>query len=322
MVFLTFMHKCELAVRLREELRRKFLVFLWTLVFIGQNAVIANAGVYLTHDELNRSTEFAEQSHFASVGLVRREKDGQYHKNGSGVLIAPQWVLTAAHVVTAFERQGFDRISFSTSSDGFSDVSSARVESWFVHPLYAGSVFRADLALLKLESPLLGVSSAVLYRGPELQSTNPFEEWTIQAAGFGLHGVVGEPLMDDTSKRAGANIAIDGPRESLTGPRDAMSIYTNYYPDRIDMEWKGANGDSGGGWFREVDGRWELVGITTGGHVFADGGTFAISTSRYAAWVDSFVAVPEPSSLALLFVLLTPAAAIRLRTRCCFTARR
>jgi MYXO-CTERM domain-containing protein len=69
----------------------------------------------------------------------------------------------------------------------------------------------------------------------------------------------------------------------------------------LPMEWAGSDVDSGGGWFADIDGTMQLVGING----FGRGNntiTGAIRVSLYNDWIDEMMvahSTPEPSSIAL-----------------------
>jgi hypothetical protein len=62
----------------------------------------------------------------------------------------------------------------------------------------------------------------------------------------------------------------------------------------------GTPGDSGGGWFIDVNGEMQLAAVTSFylGDFSYVGATGALRVSLYNDWIDSYV--PEPTSLLLL----------------------
>lgn len=249
------------------------------------------AGIFLTNEELARSTVFAEDDRFRSVGMISLQ-DGSEFTRGSGVLIAPNWVLTAAHVV----RNTTGTISFGLGSNAAAPIGFSRVLESKIHPSYVGNSLIGDIALLRLETPMTFSLPATLYRGPapSFPSFNPIA----YTAGFGQFGIVNGELKSDLLMRAGANVVT-----SARSIFDTWNVDTGSANDRVDMEWKGAPGDSGGGWFIDVNGESQLGAISVSVSLPYNGAgvTSGTSVSRFAPWIDSTItAVPEPCSLALL----------------------
>ena len=96
--------------------------------------------MFLDTASLTQSEIFAADARFQSVGMVRRHLGGQLFEGGSGVLIAPDWILTAAHVIKGYQDGGFDSISFALGSDGFNPVDSVIGDQLFIIPEWTGDV--------------------------------------------------------------------------------------------------------------------------------------------------------------------------------------
>jgi|CXWL01.1.fsa_nt_gi hypothetical protein len=204
-----------------------------------------------------------------------------------GTLIAPQWVLTAAHSV-----EGVDPFS-----DWRVYIGGRRydVEKIIITP---GRVEGAvdpdfDIALLKLAAPVVGISPVPLYRwGNEMGMR-------AMIVGRGDHGAArydNRPFRRDANLRRAYN-RIEGVFEhSLAFVFDA--------PPRGDpLEGLGAAGDSGGPAFIEHDGVLFLAGVDSTNS--ADGietaryGTLGAYTrvSAHRVWIETTIAADPPSSL-------------------------
>jgi hypothetical protein len=267
---------------------------------------------------------------------------GQFIGNGggfaaSGVLIAPNWALTAAHVVVAASSLDFDL-------DGPGGTFSAyTATSWIAHPNWNGDLFNGyDIGLVEFSddiAALTGITPAKRYRGRrELGQigTSVGFGWT----GTGLTGAT----IFDGQKRAGNNV-IDTLWPTTGRPRILLSDFDN--PLNPDDNWSGSAtpleleymvsfGDSGGGLF-VTNGRGNDV--LAGLHSFmawideagdSDYGDISGHTrvSAFNDWIDSIIggnrrgppegkgppwtrggtlpsngaAVPEPSTLWLLSI--------------------
>ena len=264
----------------------------------------SRAALYLTQDELDRSVGFGQDGRFQSVGAMFAEENGEMGFAGSGVLISPTWVLASGHQVTKGVNGSY-QYRFGSDYDNALEIRT--VTEVVVHPQYNGSgLSTPDLALFRLDVPVTSVSAASRFRGsdPEIPWFNDPNQIEITMAGFGLHGVAYETVARDSLRRGGANLL-----ESYTGGADDINMRVEQNPNwsnriEIEFEWKGTPGDSGGGWFREVDGEHYLVGITWGGFIVPEhpGWSLASRMSLQNDWIDSVTAVPEPSSATLLLL--------------------
>lgn len=113
---------------------------------------------------------------------------------GSATLIAPNWVLTAAHVVEAGHGVRF--------LIGGQTYTASR---WVANQKYDGNLIRGyDIALVQLSQPVTNIAAAQIYRGHrEFGLTGTFVG--VGRTGTGLTG----DTTDDRIKRAGTNV-IDG----------------------------------------------------------------------------------------------------------------
>ena len=241
----------------------------------------------------------------------------------SGVLISPEWVLTAAHVTEGnnFLGGGITNMTFSLNTDG--GVLSFAAAEWMTHPGWASTegdlLAGYDIGLVRLSSGVTAVQAATLY----LQESLQIQAGTIVGYGSSGTGLTGYQSGTAGTKRAGQNmVEAQGDGDTVSpnllfvdfdAPGDASeSSFGSAVP--LPLEYLSAPGDSGGGLFITQNSQTFLVGITSFGWGYTDGlansdyGDLAgfTSTSAYAGWISSVtgVPIPEPSSCSLLAISL------------------
>ncbi|SDY95547.1 Trypsin [Lysobacter sp. yr284] len=217
---------------------------------------------------------------------------------GHGVLIAPQWVLTAAHAVSWQEH--VDRVVIAGTP--------RRVERVVLHPgfkrLPQALVDRAlangdgneivaflsasdDVALVKLAEPVVDVAPVALYRGQgELGKT-------VEILGKGATGTGARGHDLDGSHRTELRRA----RNRIDRADARWLCYTfDRPPAALPLEGMAGNGDSGGPVLMRGLGRWRLAGLASWKIVQGDVRTTRpgqyghsscnVRVSRYVGWID------------------------------------
>jgi hypothetical protein len=247
------------------------------MVLLG--AVQTGLAGTIRHDRQDQLyTDLASLVEYQPVGMLRNTGDAGLF---SGVLIKPQWVLTAAHSV-----------SNPTPTGGTFEVGGVQytADQWIAHPLWTGLLGRGvDLALVHLQTPVSDITPATLYTGGA-----EFDK-AATIVGFGLTGTGLTGSIPDSSgtKRAGENV-IDAlgsaigasDNYSLTdfdSPFANASSFGDEFP--LDLEYKTAVGDSGGGVFIDDAGTKKLAGVPSFS-AYADD----IPNSSYGE-IDGFVRV-------------------------------
>lgn len=297
----------------------------------------ATAGT-IRHDRADSSyRNLAAEPQFAPVGYYGA--GGQY---GSFTLIAPNWALTAAHVVDA---NGNGQLDDGITTDVLRIGGQQRTVTEAVVPVgingnrgWNGNINDGfDIALVRFDTPFAGITPASIYTS--------FQEIgkTITQVGYGSTGTgkTGAYLSGGTSnKRAGDNV-VDRFVNFSNGatalgwdfdepaPRESDNHSGSTVP--LDLEYLIAGGDSGGGSFIFENNSWLLAGVHSGTYPFENaypGAQSQASTygdgalvTRVAAYQDFIfnsipelaVAVPEPSGIALL--ALSGLIALRRRRR-------
>ena len=302
-----------------------------TCVLLGFLAA-GRAGVI--RNDVNDSvyTSLAAQSVYDSVGFLRWN-EGASGYIASGTLIAPEWVLTAGHVVggTNDSGAGISEMIFGLSSsyDGMG-VSALR---WIPYPGWSssgGNLWNGvDLGLVRLSQPITSVTPAQIDF-----STSPVGLLGTNV-GYGRSGLgTGGMTTAAGTKRAGQNM-IDarggmattmgsGTLLDLNGISPTVLFQDFDHPTNlvassmgsaipVAQEYLIGSGDSGGGLFIDVGGVTKLVGVhsflaslpypldTTGAN--ADYGDLAgsVSVQSFENWIFTVTGVPEPSVVSLLF---------------------
>lgn len=239
--------------------------------------------------------------HDVAVDNYRIEKMPEYMidlpQEGHGVLVADQWIVTVAHSIF-FDYTG------TKLKVGEGEYEIAKV---YIHPSYVipnSSLFSGDLAplmqalksnsdiaLIKLTSPVLGISPIDIYS----QSDEKGKVITVFGKGAMGNGLTGENLETKTRYQPNKfkNVLESANGKWLTFKFDAP-------PTALPLEGMHGAGDSGGASVTYQDGKPFLVGLSS--WQFADGdiaefkgglyGTAAYQTriSHYVSWMNSVMA--------------------------------
>jgi hypothetical protein len=188
----------------------------------------------------------------------------------TGVLIAPDVVLTAAHCAVLHPAHDVEVFSGDDARDGgtFVAVSTARV-----HPSYDAATDAHDLALLRLATPLAATPATIARSG-----VDALVGATARVVGFGVDmpaGVAGPKREGDVSITA-----ID-PELVTYAPSPSMTC----------------SADSGGATFATIGGVEQLVAITRSGDAACATYGDAVRVDAYVDFIDPFVAAGADASV-------------------------
>ncbi len=201
--------------------------------------------------------------------------------DGEGVLIAPRWVLTAAHMGHALlAMRPLPKLTV-----GNKDYAIKRI---YLHPQWSKGG-RYDIALLQLDGAVEDVAPTPVYRGSEEKGK------TVVIVGHGYQGTIIAGAVknaDWDKKKRAAEMIVTDVRKTLI----AMKLLPL---DRAPpLHGTGGPGDSGGPAYLEVDGKRYVAGISFGTDdtnsdgIFGNIGDIEIHTrvSVYADWIDEVIA--------------------------------
>jgi hypothetical protein len=211
--------------------------------------------------------------------------------DGEGVLVAPRWVLTAAHMAKALqEMKALPKLEFGARA--------YEIRSVFLHPDWKKGG-ASDIALLLLRDPVKGVEPTPIYRATDEGGK------TVVIVGHGYTGKIGEkPLPKerwDRKKRAAINTV------DRLSPR-TLGLRIKGGDDASDLQGAAAPGDSGGPAFLQTPEGLFVLGIgygtddTNADGIVGNEGDWEIyaRVSAFAAWIDAVmleVAAKEAAAL-------------------------
>lgn len=225
---------------------------------------------------------------------------------GHGVLIAPQWVVTAAHAVTWQSR--IKQVTL--------DGVPREVERLVIHPGYKKppqalldralatwdwTLFRVllsssdDIALLKLAQPVTGIAPVAINKDDD-----EFGQ-TIKILGKGATGNGATGYAFGDSHRTELRRAYN----KVTSAHGRWLCYIfDKPPDALALEGGSGSGDSGGPVLIRAGDGWLLAGLTSWSDpqsTIRTPGRYGqitcnVRLSHYGSWIESVISGPPPST--------------------------
>jgi len=192
--------------------------------------------IVIRHD-MNDEDYLAEPKAFPPLATF-------YIDGAHGTLIAPQWVVTAAHA------------SFCIKPDAYTLINGKvrKIDSLYVHAQYEPGNSH-DIALVKLKEPVTDVLPASLYAAEDEQKQSV---WFIGIGGTG-NGLTGETL--DNYHNAGKLRRAQNTVETAKGP--LLTFTFDQGTAALPLEGVSGGGDSGGPAFIQTSEGFALMGISS-----------------------------------------------------------
>lgn len=248
-------------------------------IMLALTAVAVPATAIVIRHDVSDEAYLVPESDFPTLARVMATSEG--------VLIAPQWVITAAHVV-----EGVDPFSRWRVTLGGREYAVSKI---ILHPRREPGTVNSDfdLALLKLEAPVTAITPTPLYRWND----EALQIATIVGRGGTRTGLAGSGDFhrDDRMRRATNRIQAAF-SHSLVTVFDAP-------PSGTELEGAGGPRDSGGPAFLTRDGIQYLAGVGSFASPPNDepgiygtlDGFGRMSTHR--EWIEGVIAGDPPSTL-------------------------
>ena len=233
---------------------RKFLIF----ICFGCLSVSADGGIIIRDDR--------PDSKYLELG-AQFPAECSIGRAGEGTLIAPDWVITAAHVAKGS----------SSPTVNFAGVE-YKIAAKYIYPNWQ-DMQPNDIGLIRLAEPVKGITPNPAYEGTDETGKQVI---FVGRGGTGT-GLTG-PTHEDRQKRGATNTV-----ESVD--HDWLHFTFRDPTTATDLEGVSGPGDSGGPALIEKSGKYFVAGISVWGQPGKNGrGTYGAQegytrVSSYASWI-------------------------------------
>jgi hypothetical protein len=269
---------------------------------------------------LSAETQYASSGY---VDVVSSSGDGF----ASGTLIAPDWVLTAAHDSNTAPAAD---ISFGQGASTTPEQPAANsVANVFIDPGYTGTPTAGnDLSLLQLSTPITNVTPAAIY--PGASGTEIGLTATVIGYGYTGNGLTGANVNVNDGTRRGYQNVLDavGGQQTIGGPPNNTTYsFVGFSSDVMMSDFDQPNnasssimggtsplalegcsvyGDSGGGAYVTVNGQTYLAGVTDFVGYFSNN-PYSTSGIGYYGDFSGYTRLSVPDSQNFLLSILATA---------------
>jgi len=255
---------------MKEKIMYKILIvgLLWSFV----NGVAVAEDLLIESKIINGTVVSVNDDEWRFI--VSLKYNGNAYCGGS--LVAPNWVLTAAHCLYGYTPDAYDSVG--VGSYNLNTMTEYGVKQFIIHPSYNPTTMDNDIGLIELDKSALTVATI-----PYDISSSLAVNTQTKVAGWGTMTEGSYDIPDDLMEALTPIVDFDKCNSAYGGAVTNNMICAGYWVSTRDS----CQGDSGGPLI--VDNT--LVGIVSWGNGCAEDGYPGIYTrvQNYAQWLKSYV---------------------------------